>query len=191
MNNDNNELKYKSFIYFNPYIDYDNIEIAILETQLNDCIKIYSKTDDIDTKYEELYNKKCKKIMISVKNNKLCRGIKIEYIIQSLQQDDILILLMCPKNRNVYGFATLEFKCKLPNLFIELMATNKKINIKGYGRILINLILQIGNLFFVENIKLKPIQGSINFYKKMGFINDTNDTNDTTNLENNYLIYKC
>ena len=35
---------------------------------------------------------------------------------------DMLILLMCPKNRNVYGFATIELK--MP----ELIKTNKSKN---------------------------------------------------------------
>ena len=46
---------------------------------------------------QHILEKHIHKIMISIKNKKLCNGISKEYVMSSLQQDDMLILLMCPK----------------------------------------------------------------------------------------------
>ena len=110
--------------------------------------------------------------MVSVKNKKLCRGVQQEYIVSSLNQDDLLILLMCPKNRNVYGFATLELK--MPELHIELMGTNKskKLGLSGIGRELIRIIVEYAKTHMFEKICLKSINQSVDFYQKMGFTYD-------------------
>ena len=110
--------------------------------------------------------------MISVKNKKLCRGVQKEYVESSLQQDDMLVLLMCPKNRNVYGFATLELK--MPVLHIELMGTNKskKLSLSGIGRELIRIIIEYAKTNMFEKICLKSVNQSVEFYEKMGFTYD-------------------
>lgn len=121
---------------------------------------------------QDILEKHIHKIMISVKNKKLCRGVQKEYVESSLQQDDMLILLMCPKNRNVYGFATLELQ--MPVLHIELMGTNKskKLGLVGIGRELIRIIIEYAKTTFFEKIQLKSINQSIGFYEKMGFIKE-------------------
>ena len=118
---------------------------------------------------ETISEKHIHKIMISVKNKKLCRGIQKEYVMSSLQQDDMLILLMCPKNRNVYGFATLELK--MPVLHIELMGTNKsnKLGLYGIGRELIRIVVEYAKNNMFEKISLKSVNQSVEFYEKMGF----------------------
>ena len=121
---------------------------------------------------QDILKKHIHKIMISVKNKKLCRGVQKEYVVSSLQQDDMLILLMCPKNRNVYGFATLELKT--PELHIELMGTNKskKLALTGIGRELIRIIIDIAKTNNIEKLCVKSINQSIGFYEKMGFTYD-------------------
>ena len=121
---------------------------------------------------QDILQKHIDKIMVSVKNKKLCRGVQQEYIVSSLNQDDLLILLMCPKNRNVYGFATLELK--MPELHIELMGTNKskKLGLSGIGRELIRIIVEYAKTHMFEKICLKSINQSVDFYQKMGFTYD-------------------
>jgi N-acetylglutamate synthase-like GNAT family acetyltransferase len=121
---------------------------------------------------QNILEKYIHKIMISVKNKKLCNGISKEYAMSSLQQDDMLILLMCPKNRNVYGFATIELK--MPELHIELMGTNKskKMGLYGIGRELIRIIVEYAKTNLFEKICLKSINQSVEFYEKMGFTYD-------------------
>ena len=121
---------------------------------------------------QDILQKHIDKIMISVKNKKLCRGVQPEYVLSSLNQDDLLILLMCPKNRNVYGFATLELK--MPELHIELMGTNKskRLGLYGIGRELIRIILEYAKTHMFEKICLKSINQSVDFYEKMGFTYD-------------------
>jgi len=118
---------------------------------------------------EKILEKHIRKIMISVNNKKLCRGVQKEYVESSLQQDDMLLLLMCPKNRNVYGFATLELK--MPVLHIELMGTNKskKLGLSGIGRELIRIIIEYAKINMFEKISLKSVNQSFDFYEKMGF----------------------
>ena len=121
---------------------------------------------------QDILEKHLRKIMISVKNKKLCRGVQEEYVVSSLQQDDLLILLMCPKNRNVYGFASLELK--MPELHIELMGTNKskRLDLYGIGRELIRIIVEYAKSNRFEKVCLKSINQSVEFYEKMGFTYD-------------------
>ena len=136
---------------------------------------------------QDILEKHIDKIMISVKNKKLCRGVQQEYVVSSLQQDDVLVLLMCPKNRNVYGFATLELK--MPVLHIELMGTNKskKLGLCGIGRELIHIIIEYAKMNNFESLSLKSINQSVEFYQKMGFTYDEIVAADdvSSNTQNN------
>jgi hypothetical protein len=118
----------------------------------------------------DILEKHIHKIMISVKNKRLCRGVQKEYVMSSLQQDDMLILLMCPKNRNVYGFATIELK--MPELHIELMGTNKskKLGLYGIGRELMRIIVEYAKINMFTKLLLKSINQSVEFYEKMGLL---------------------
>ena len=40
---------------------------------------------------QDILQKHIDKIMISVKNKNLCRGVQKEYVMSSLEQDDVLI----------------------------------------------------------------------------------------------------
>ena len=138
---------------------------------------------------QDILEKHLHKIMVSVKNKKLCRGVQQEYVFSSLRQDDVLILLMCPKNRNIYGFATLELK--MPELHIELMATNKskKLGLCGIGRELIRIIIDYAKTNMFEKLCLKSINQSVDFYEKMGFTYDEIvDSLNGQNQENDPVI---
>ena len=127
--------------------------------------------------------------MVSVKNKKLCRGVQQEYVVSSLNQDDLLILLMCPKNRNVYGFASLELK--MPELHIELMGTNKskRLGLYGIGRELIRIIVEYAKTHMFEKVCLKSINQSVEFYEKMGFTYDEIVVSlNGQNQENTHII---
>ena len=138
---------------------------------------------------QDILQKHIDKIMVSVKTKKLCSGVQQEYVVSSLNQDDLLILLMCPKNRNVYGFASLELK--MPELHIELMGTNKskRLGLYGIGRELIRIIVEYAKTHMFEKVCLKSINQSVEFYEKMGFTYDEIVVSlNGQNQENTHII---
>jgi len=110
----------------------------------------------------------------------LCKGLNPEYILDSINGADAVVVVGSSMNilpnGNIFGFALIQFDEKYNSIYIDVICSH--IGIKGAGEILIKALEYISEKLFITEIYLTSVKDAITFYKKYGFIKQDNDCND-------------
>jgi hypothetical protein len=148
-----------------PYIE--NIKI-ILESNKN--LNIYPDDTNINYTYKNITNYVYNFV---VNTNFLCKGLYPEYIKDSFDDSDAIIVLSSKgvnllPNGNVYGFALIIFNDVANSIYIDVICSHN--GIKYAGDSLMKSINEISKTLFINKIELKSVSYAISFYEKYGFI---------------------
>lgn len=112
--------------------------------------------------------------IIENSSSKLCGGINKDYIIDSLDENDIVILSLSLKNRNTRSKISAKKLCGL--IFLKVKPTYIFVSLvcglPGLGKKLLNIIEKIAKLHGAKKIKLDSVDNACNFYLKNGFTFD-------------------
>jgi hypothetical protein len=161
-----NNTDTKTYIYFRP-TESNNLDDIKLLLEDDDKIDIYPNNDDINS-YKNVTDYIYR---IINKTGFLCKGLNPEYILDSFDNVDAVVIIgsgmyILP-NGNIFGFALINFDEKTNSIYIDVICSH--IGIKGAGDILINKIEDISRKLFIKKIQLKSVKSAISFYEKYGF----------------------
>jgi hypothetical protein len=170
--------KNKTYIYFKPTKSniLDDIKLLL---ENDDKIDVYPKNDDVNP-YDS-YKNVTDYISRIINNSEfLCKGLNPDYILDSFDNVDAVVILgssinILP-NGNVFGFALIKFDETKNSIYIDVICSH--IGIKGAGDILINEIEDISRRLLMTEIYLKSVKSAISFYEKYGFIKYDNLCDD-------------
>ena len=166
--NNINNINTKTYIYFKP-TEINNLDDIKLLLEDDDKIDIYTN-EDVNSynsyKYVTDYIYR-----ITDKSEFLCKGLNLDYILNSFDTADAVViigsLMNILPNGNIFGFALINFNEKNNSLYIDVFCSH--IGIKGTGEILINEIEYICRKLLITKIYLNSVKSAISFYEKYGF----------------------
>jgi predicted GNAT family N-acyltransferase len=105
------------------------------------------------------------------KSGFLCKGLNPEFILNSIDDVDAVVVLGSSMNilpnGNIFGFALIQFDEKYNSIYIDVICSH--IGIKGAGDILIKELEYISEKLFMTEIYLTSVKSAITFYEKYGF----------------------
>lgn len=107
-----------------------------------------------------------------VNNRNGCKEIKPDFIDQSVTNSDtIIVLAFDPSNRSrIVGFATVVNLSQMESSFITALHIDLVCSmVKGYGKLLIQTIIDYAEANDYNRITLNAPPNVINFYRKLGF----------------------
>lgn len=164
-----NNIDTKTYIYFKP-TESNNLDDIKLLLENDDTINVYPNNE-----YENSYNsyKNVTDYIYKIINKTgfLCKGLNPEYILDSFDDVDAVVIISSGMNilpnGNIFGFALINFDEKTNSIYIDVICSH--IGIKGAGDILINKIEDISRKLFIKKIQLKSVKSAISFYEKYGF----------------------
>lgn len=169
-------------IYFkdlteHSYLDYYKV---LLENQ---DIDVFPKTET-DKSYKNVADYIYR---IITHSNFLCKGLNADYVKQSFETSDAVIVLgttgidILP-NGNIFGFALIQFNDVDNSIYIDVICSH--IGMKYAGDMLIRKIENICKSLYMTQITLKSVATAIPFYEKYGFtkLRDCNTSANTTEL---------
>jgi hypothetical protein len=175
------EMEIKTSIYFNPteIHNLDDIK-TILENDAS--IRVYPNSEDESESIDNNYKNVTDYIYrIFDKSRVLCKGIGSQYLIESFNRNDAVVVIgssmdILP-NGNVFGFAGLKFDQTENSLYIDIICSHS--GIKGAGDFLIKKLEDICRNLSIDKIHLKSVEWAISFYEKYGYIKqDTSCVDD-------------
>jgi len=181
------EMEIKTSVYFNPreIHNLDDIKI-ILENDTS--ISVYPNSeDDSESTYNNYKNVTDYIYRIFDKSRVLCKGIGSQYLIESFNRNDAVVVIgssmdVLP-NGNVFGFAGLKFNQEENSLYIDIICSHT--GIKGAGDFLIKKLEDISRNLSIDKIYLKSVEWAISFYEKYGYIKqDTSCVDDCLMIKN-------
>lgn len=168
-------LKIRSYFIINPKKINDH----------NNSIE-FQGIQKLDSKYYDAFKTH---ILTLTESNNLCVNINPGYIKDALDNNDILICYCFHANdvpindyqvQNFGGFALLGIN--ETDIHVELICTVKNspsgVNVKGFGKLLINAISCVGTNINVSTITLDSVESAVSFYSKLGFKTGDQDDND-------------
>lgn len=163
--------------YFNPtkVNDLDHIMVLLRNNNIN----VYP--NDENTDINNNYNNVTSYIYRIIKNTRfLCKGLNSEYILDSFNTVDAVIIISSSDyilpNGNVYGFALINFNENNNSIYIDVICSH--VGIKGAGDVLIKQMQNIGKNLFMTHIYLTSVSSAITFYEKYGFVKKDSLCND-------------
>ena len=169
----------KTYIYFKPTKSniLDDIKLLL---ESDDKIDVYPKKNDDVNPYDSYKNVTDYIYRIINNSEFLCKGLNPDYILDSFDNVDAVVILgssinILP-NGNVFGFALIKFDETKNSIYIDVICSH--IGIKGAGDILINEIEDISRRLLMTEIYLKSVKSAISFYEKYGFIKYDNSCDD-------------
>ena len=165
-----NNIDTKTHIYFKP-TESNNLEHIKILLEDDDRINVYSNDEGIHS-HNSYKNVTDYIYRIITKPKFLCKGLNPNYILDSFDDSDAVIIIgstmdILP-NGNIFGFALINFDEKTNSIYFDVICSH--IGIKGAGDILINEIEDISRRLFFRKIHLKSVKSAISFYEKYGFI---------------------
>lgn len=156
------KLDIQPYLFFNPNLaPRDGIE----------DIKII-----LDSKFnvEEDYSRIQEAIMRMISITEfLCKGLREEYIIDSFDEADAVIVIGDSKilpNGNIFGFALLNFNIDDNSVYISIFCSHT--GIYGAGEILMKQIQNICKTLMITRVRVTSVKDAISFYEKYGFVKD-------------------
>jgi len=135
-------------------------------------IKSLIKDDDEDVNPYNSYKNATEYIYrIINKSGFLCKGLNADYILESFDNVDAVVIISSSMNilpnGNIFGFALINFDEKSNSIYVDVICSH--IGIKGAGDILINEIQDISRKLLMTQIYLTSVESAISFYEKYGF----------------------
>jgi hypothetical protein len=165
-----NDGNIKTYVYFKPTESniLDDIK-ALIESDGE--IDVYPNNEDANP-----YNsyKNVTDYIYRIINNSrfLCRGLNPQYILESFDDADAIVIIGSSMNilpnGNIYGFALINFDEAHNSIYIDVICSH--IGVKNAGDILIKEIQNICGKLFMTKIYLTSVKSAISFYEKYGFI---------------------
>lgn len=158
----------KISIYFNPtHSNYlDDIKL-ILDDDAN--INLYHNNNESESNSYKNVTDYIYRIID--KSGFLCKGLNPDYILDSIDDADAVVVVGSSMNilpnGNIFGFALIQFHEKYNSIYIDIICSH--IGIKGAGDILIKALEYISKKLFMTEIYLTSVKSAITFYEKYGF----------------------
>jgi hypothetical protein len=160
----------KTYIYFKPTENTDLDDIKMLLGS-EGSIEVYDDAEGSDPN-NSYKNVKDYIYRIITSSEFLCKGLNPEYILDSFDEVDAVVIVGSTMNilpnGNVFGFALIKFEERTNSLYIDVICSH--VGIKGAGELLINQIGDICSHLFITKVQLKSVKSAISFYEKYGFI---------------------
>jgi hypothetical protein len=164
-----NDGNIKTYVYFKPTESNILHDIkALIES--DGKIDVYPNDEDI--KPYNSYKNVTDYIYRIINNSRfLCRGLNPEYILETFDTADAVVIIgssmnLLP-NGNIYGFALINFDEQHNSIYIDVICSH--VGVKSAGDILIKEIQNICGKLFMTKIYLKSVESAISFYEKYGF----------------------
>jgi len=164
-----NDTNIKTYIYFKPTESniLDDIKLLI---ESDGEINVYPNEKEFNP-YNSYKNVTDYIYRIIHHSGFLCRGLNPEYIVDSFDTADAVVIIgssmnLLP-NGNIYGFALINFDEEYNSIYIDVICSH--IGIKSAGDILIKTIQDMCGKIFMTKIYLKSVKSAISFYEKYGF----------------------
>jgi ribosomal protein S18 acetylase RimI-like enzyme len=182
------KTKIETYIYFKPTEsndldeesnDLDNIKF-LLEDDDKDHDKLYIYPNNEDVNPYNSYKNVTDYIYRIINNAEfLCKGLPPDYILQSFDNVDAVVIIGSSMNilpnGNIFGFALITFEGN-HTMYIDVICSH--IGIKGAGDILINEIEYIARKLLMTEIYLESVKSAISFYEKYGFTKQKKSCDD-------------
>lgn len=173
-----NDGNLKTYVYFKPTESniLDDIK-ALIESDGE--IDVYPNNQDV-TPYNS-YKNVTDYIYRIINNSRfLCRGLNPQYILESFDDADAIVIIGSSMNilpnGNIYGFALINFDEAHNSIYIDVICSH--IGVKSSGDTLIKEIQNICGKLFMTKIYLKSVESAISFYEKYGFTKKDKLCND-------------
>ncbi len=166
--NINNDINIKTHIYIRPI---RNTALDDIKTLLEEDSKINIHFNENKNSYNSYKNIKDHIYRIIKKTEFLCKGLNSDYVLDSLDKVDAIVIISSSTNilpnGNIFGFALINFEELTNSIYIDTLSSHTYI--KGIGNILISKIKDISKMLLITKIHLITVDSAILFYKKHGF----------------------
>ena len=156
------------------FLSKDNLKCDYAVIRLNNRFKKNTKILKSSQSYLQSKNDYISVEEIIKNSSHLCGGINQDYILDSLDENDIVILSLSLKNRKTRSKISAKKLCGLiflkvkPSyIFVSLVC-----GLPGLGKKLLNIIEKIALSHGAKKIKLDSVDKACNFYLKNGFTFD-------------------
>lgn len=164
-----NNRSNQTYIYFKP-TENNNLDDIKLLLEDDDTFYVYPNNENVNP-YNSYENIRDYIYRIIKNQNFLCKGLNPEYILDSFDNVDAVVVIgssinILP-NGNIFGFALIKFDETSNSIYIDIICSH--IGIQGAGDILINEIEYISGKLLMTKIYLTSVKNAISFYKKYGF----------------------
>jgi len=165
-----NDKNKQTYIYFKP-TESNNLDDIKLLLEDDNRFNVYPNIEDVNlnNSYKNVTNYI---YGIINKSEFLCKGLNPDYILESFDNVDAVVIIGSSMNilpnGNIFGFALIKFNEKSNSIYIDVICSH--IGIKGAGDILIKTIEDISRKLLIRGIYLKSVKSAISFYEKYGFI---------------------
>jgi ribosomal protein S18 acetylase RimI-like enzyme len=164
-----NNLHTQTHVYFRPS-DSDKLDDIKLILEDDDKIMVY--TNNEDENQNNSYNNIRDYIdRIINKTGFLCKGLNPEYISDSFENVDAVVIISDSPNilpnGNIFGFALINFDETTNSIYIDVICSHTAL--QGVGDILINEVQHISKKLLMTYIYLTSVKSAISFYEKYGF----------------------
>jgi predicted GNAT family N-acyltransferase len=160
----------KTYIYFKPTDSNQLDDIKLLIE--NESNIVLNTGNDINNKYDSFKNIKEYINRIIEKSGFLCKGLNPEYVSDSFDNADAVIIISSSMNLlpngNIFGFALINFDEKFNSIYVDVICSH--VGIKGVGDIMIKELENISRKILMTDIYLTSVKSAITFYQKYGFV---------------------
>lgn len=174
------ETEIKTSVYFNP-TEIHNLDDIKTILENDHSVSVHPNSEEGESVDNNFKNVTDYIYRIFDKSRFLCKGIDSEYLLESFERHDAVVVIgssmdILP-NGNVFGFAGLKFDQTENSLYIDIICSHS--GIKGAGDFLIKKLEDICRNLSIDTIHLKSVAWAISFYEKYGYIKqDTSCTNE-------------
>jgi len=166
----------KAEVFFNPNSLNSNENITnthlLVENRMANVL--IHPSDEEKTLEDDLFSSVYESIMREIKfTQKYCQGLNKDYISDSLQQSDAILIVRrnSVRDKTLYGFASLKINDE--ELHIDVICTNT--DVSGTGSYMIKLLVEFCEASYIENFTLKSVTNAVGFYAKNGFVCNDGD----------------
>ena len=174
-----NNRNTKTHIYFKPTDNNYHLHDIKIILDNDDKINLYHNNNESESNSYKMVTDYIYRIIN--KSGFLCKGLNPDYILNSIQDADAVVVVGSSMNilpnGNIFGFALIQFHEKYNSIYIDVICSH--IGIKGAGDILINDLIYISKKLFMTEIYLTSVKSAITFYEKYGFTKYDKLCNDT------------
>jgi hypothetical protein len=164
-----NNRNTKTHIYFKPTDNNYHLHDIKIILDNDDKINLYHNNNESESNSYKMVTDYIYRIIN--KSGFLCKGLNPDYILNSIQDADAVVVVGSSMNilpnGNIFGFALIQFHEKYNSIYIDVICSH--IGIKGAGDILINDLIYISKKLFMTEIYLTSVKSAITFYEKYGF----------------------